>query len=314
LGFCATAARKAANSSDFRFFVDGIAFVIGKGFPEGKPPMDMQTGEEVPPKSTDLDGWRQAIATDRLKVFRLEALAAAFQDLGDRDHQVQHALTKHLSDSILHLLRKHVGMNKPNQGEDIIFRVHGVIFAALLLPSSPDGKALRLAFGPRVLFRLKDAIAAEERERRVPDESDTAKKEITSEQDGEVKEGNVEIDASAESPDFEKDQEAELEYDCATGQPTRPDPSLLDGVRELDEYLNVEGILDCVTDSRKRLAFNLYMNDVPFKTKKTKVQSIAQALKISEKTARAWVEEVRVLLSEHEGVKHLKKSRVGARS
>lgn len=44
--------------------------------------MDTQSGEEAPPKSTDLDGWRQAIADDRLKAFRLEALAAAFQDLG----------------------------------------------------------------------------------------------------------------------------------------------------------------------------------------------------------------------------------------
>src|ERR1035441_8389116 len=52
--------------------------------------MDMQTGEEVPPKSTDLAGWRQAIATDRLKLFRLEALVAAFQDLGDRDHRHLH--------------------------------------------------------------------------------------------------------------------------------------------------------------------------------------------------------------------------------
>ena len=63
-------------------------------------------------------------------------------------------------------------MNKPNQGEDIILRVHGEIIAALLHPSSPDGNALRLAFGPRVLFRLKDGIAAEERERRIPEESD----------------------------------------------------------------------------------------------------------------------------------------------
>jgi hypothetical protein len=274
--------------------------------------MDMQTGEEVPPKSTDLAGWRRAIATDRLRFFRLEALAAAFQDLGNRDHQIQHALAKHLTDSILRLLRKHVGMNKPNQGEDIILRVHGEIFAALLLPSSADGKALRVAFGPRVLFRLKDAIAAEERERRIPVEYRTAKKQITSDEDGEAKEGNVDIDAEAESPDFE--EELEPEDDCETGQPTRPAPLLLDGVRELDEHINVEGILDCVTDPRKRLAFHLHMNDIPFKTKKKKVQSIARALNISEKTARAWVEEVRVLLSKHEGVKHLKKSRVGARS
>jgi hypothetical protein len=53
--------------------------------------MDTQQDEE-PPKSTDLDGWRQAIAEDRLKKFRLESLAAAFQDLGQRDQQLQHAL------------------------------------------------------------------------------------------------------------------------------------------------------------------------------------------------------------------------------
>jgi hypothetical protein len=203
-------------------------------------------------------------------------------------------------------------MKKPNRGEDIILRVHGEIFAALLRPSSADGKALRVAFGPRVLFRLKDAIAAEERERRIPDESRTAKKKVTSDEDGEAEKGSVDINASAESPDFE--EELEPENGCKTGQPIRPGPSLLDGVRELDEHVNVEGILDCVTDPKKRLAFHLYMNDIPFKTKKKKVQSIAQALNISEKTARAWVEEVRVLLSEHEGVKHLKKSRVGARS
>ena len=276
--------------------------------------MDMQTGEEVPPKSTDLAGWRQAIATDRLKLFRLEALVAAFQDLGDRDPQVRHALAKHLTDSILHLLRRHVGMNKPNQGEDIILRVHGEIIAALLHPSSADGKALRVAFGPRVLFRLKDGIAAEQRESRIPDESRTANKQATSDEDSEGKEGSVDLDASSESPDLEEELELEPEDDCKTGQPTRPDPSLLDGVRELDEHVNVEGILDCVTDARKRLTFHMYMNEIPFKTKKKKVPSIAQALNISEKTARAWVEEVRVLLSEHEGVKHLKKSRVGVRS
>jgi hypothetical protein len=275
--------------------------------------MDMPTGEEVPPKSTDLSGWRQAIVADRLKLFRLEALAAAFQDLGNCDPQVQHALAKHLSDSILRLLRKHVGMNKPNQGEDIILRVHGEIFAALLRPKSADGKALRVAFGPRVRFRLIDSIAVEERERRIPDESRTAKKQMTSDEDGETEHENVDIDASAESPHFEEELEQEPEDDCESGQTVRPDSSLLDGVRELDEHVNVEGILDCVADPRKRLAFHLYMNDIPFKTKK-RVQSIARALNISEKTARAWVAEVRALLSKHEGVKHLKKSRVGARS
>lgn len=274
--------------------------------------MDKQNGDEVPPMSTDLAGWRQAIAMDRLKLFRLEALVAAFQDLGNSDHQVQHALAKHLTESILHLLRKHVGMDKPNLGEDIILRVHGEIIAALLDPSSADGKALRAAFGPRVLFRLKDGIAAEGRERRIPDESRTAKKEDGAEEGDGTEEGEVDIEASAGSPDPEESVEAD--DDLGSGSRTRWDSSLFDGVKKLDEHVNVEGILDCVPLPKKRLAFHLYMNGIPYKTKKKNVQSIAGALNISERTARAWVEEVRLLLSEHEGVKHLKKSRVGARS
>jgi hypothetical protein len=57
----------------------------------------------------------------------------------------------------------------------------------------------------------------------------------------------------------------------------------------------VENILDQVTDDRKRLAFRLFMDGVPFKSKKT--ECIADALGISEKTAREWVKEVRELLS-----------------
>jgi transcriptional antiterminator len=56
------------------------------------------------------------------------------------------------------------------------------------------------------------------------------------------------------------------------------------------------------------------MDGVPYKSKKRDVETIAQALGISERTAREWVKEVRQLLAEHEGVKHLKKLRVGARS
>jgi hypothetical protein len=274
--------------------------------------MDMQNGDEVPPESTDLDGWRRAIATDRLKLFRLEALASALQDLGSRDEQVQHALAKHLSDSVLHLLRKHVGMDKPNQGEDIILRVHGDIFTALLCPNSADGRALRVAFGPRVFFRLKDAIAAEQRERRIPEESNTAKKLTISDEDNLGGEGEVDIQTTAESADL--DDEREPADDRDAGHSTKHDTSLLDGVRELDEHVNVEGILDCVIDPRKRLAFHLYMNDIPLESKKRNVMSIAKALNISDKTAKAWVEEVRATLAEHEGVKHLNKSRVGARS
>jgi hypothetical protein len=104
--------------------------------------MDMPIGEE-PPKSTDLDGWRKAIAANRLSVFRLEALAAAFQDLGGLDADVRNALAKHLSDAITHMLRKLVGFNHPNEGWDIILRTHESIFAGLLNPQSADGRGLR---------------------------------------------------------------------------------------------------------------------------------------------------------------------------
>jgi len=72
--------------------------------------MDTRIGEGPPLKSDDLGGWQQAIADNRLKTFRLEAIAAAFQDLGQRDIQVRNALAKHLSDSILRMLRKCVGV------------------------------------------------------------------------------------------------------------------------------------------------------------------------------------------------------------
>ena len=66
------------------------------------------------------------------------------------------------------MLRARVGFNHPNQGEDIIYRVHAEIFEALLKPNSKDGKALREAFGPRVMFRLKTAIAVEHKHSRIP--------------------------------------------------------------------------------------------------------------------------------------------------
>jgi len=128
--------------------------------------MDNRIGECPSPKSTDLDGWRQAIAESRLRSFRLEDIVAAFQDLGPRDKDIQHVLAKYLSDSILRILGGLVGPNHPNRGHDIIFRAHHQIFVALMRPTSADGRGLRQAFFPRVAFRMKDAIVAEQRERR----------------------------------------------------------------------------------------------------------------------------------------------------
>ncbi len=271
--------------------------------------MDTLQGEE-PPKSTDLEGWRKAIEENRLKKFRLEALAAAFQDLRYRDQQVQHALAKHLSDSIVGMLRKQVGFNHPNGGEDIIYRVHGEIFAALMQPKSADGKALRQRFGSRVLFRMKDAIAKEQRERRSPDDIMAHKKAKKEKAEGTDDGETVDLKASAGS----KSEEADPANADTDEEIEGPDTDADNGLVDSDERLDVKRILDCVSNERKRLAFHLFMNGVPFKTKSENVESIADALGISERTARKWVNEVQLFLMKNDGVKHLRNLRMGERS
>jgi hypothetical protein len=267
--------------------------------------MDTRIGEGPPLKSDDLGGWQQAIADNRLKTFRLEAIAAAFQDLGQRDIQVRNALAKHLSDSILRMLRKCVGVNHPNKGEDIILRVHGEIFAALLRPTSADGRNLRHAFGPRVLFRMKDAIAAEARERRIPDETKPKMKGKTTEEKGSDDADKVEIiDLAAAAEDHEGTEDEEI------GPQKIRDTSLFDGVRDANEQIDVDRILGCVPDYRKRLAFRLFMNDVPYQSKKKDVTSIAGALGVSERTARDWIKEVQEVLESNANVNQLRKSKV----
>ena len=87
-------------------------------------------------------------------------------ELGDR--LLAYREEKHLSDAITRLLRRLIGVNHPNRGDDIIYRVHGQIFEQLLKPNSADGKALREAFTARVTFRIKDALVAEHRYSRIP--------------------------------------------------------------------------------------------------------------------------------------------------
>lgn len=262
--------------------------------------MDTGTDEDSSPKANDLDGWRRAIANKGLRSFRLEAVAAAFQDLGQRDKGARDALAKYLSDSILRILRGLVGSNHPNRGEDIILRAHHQIVVALLRPASADGKNLRQAFMARVLFRMKDAIAAEERERRIPDET-AATEEKDCEESGEI---SIIETLDAESVDESK----AFEDEQIVSEKERQSPSL-EGVRHINEQIDVDRILERILDSRKRLAFYLYMHDVPYHSKKNSVHSIARALSISDRTARAWVEEVRQALSNDEDIQHLRNRR-----
>lgn len=141
--------------------------------------MNQKARLQKAPKSTDLEGWRQAISQGSLPTFRLEDLVAALQDLGPlTDPHVRNPLAKHLSNAMTGLLRRLVGPNHPNQGDDIIYRVHGQLFEALVKPGSADGKGLRQAFTARVSFRVKDAIALEYQHSRISVVQRTWKPEI----------------------------------------------------------------------------------------------------------------------------------------
>ena len=238
--------------------------------------MSNANDEEPPPKSTDLDGWRRAIADGSHRNFRLEEFVAAIQDLGPcADKAVLNPLAKHLSDVLTGILRAHVSVYHPNRGNDIIARAFGRIIDAVLKKTSADGKALRVAFFPRVRYRIKDALAAEARAARTSSDNSA---------------GNSPADA-AQTPSTDPTHSA----------------SLYDPVSAIDEGIDVESILQKIPDDQKRLAFRLHMDGVPFKSKKS--HSIAVALNISEKTAREWVSEVRELLSPISEIQELRKSK-----
>jgi hypothetical protein len=271
--------------------------------------MDATLGEKPPPESTDLDGWRQAITDGRLSTFRLEALVAALQDLGSTtDPKVRNALAKHLSDATMKMLRKRVGLNHPNEGKDIIYRVHSDIFVSLLKPNSADGKALREAFEPRVMFRVKDAIAVENRHIRIPVEGkiEVSRKNAKS-GDGKLTE-IIRTTQPVEPPEPANDMDLSEGEHAGTSTANR-DLSLLNGIRDMDESIDVKRLLQVVTDDRKRLAFYLHMDRVPYKS--IKGHSIAKAINKSGETAKDWVEEVQELLKLDKEVQELQKSRTG---
>ena len=229
--------------------------------------MGLKTGEDPPPKSTDLEGWRRAVEDGRFRGFRMEEIVAAIQDLGPgTDKQVLNPIAKHLSDVLLRILRKCVDTGYANQGRDIIERVHGHVIDAVLAPNSADGQGLRTAFTPRVEYRIKDGLSKEKRAARNLREP--------------VEWGR------ASSPLGESELPP---LDGATSERCYNPSS------EIAENMDVESVLRWVTDDQKRLAFRLHMDGVPYKSDKT--PSIASTLGMSEKTAREWIEEVKAHLS-----------------
>ncbi len=242
--------------------------------------MGMTTGNASPPRSTDLEGWRRAVTEGLLDSFRLEETVAAIQDLGPcTDQDVLNPLAKHVSDALLRILRGRVSCYHPDQGFDIIEQTHEKIIEAMLKPTSADGKSLRVAFVPRVCFRLKDAIANAARRAR------------------ESSPPLPEDPGPDRQPSIEHDQ-----HQAALDAARSYDPSCT-----INESIDVESILEKITDDRKRLAFRLHMDGIPFKSKKS--SSIAAALGISEKTAREWIKEVQALLQPVVEVQDLLKMR-----
>jgi len=295
-----------------------------------------------PPPSTDLEGWRQAIAGGRLRKFRLEAIAAAFQDLGETDLRVRQDLAKHLSGAIIGMLRKRVDTKKPNGGEDIIFEVHEVIFVALLNPGTADGKQLRKGFGGIVNFRLKDALAQSHSDQIVPapkPNKSSAKsraqsatgavakpaKKTAEEIAAEVDEvANALKQDVADLPDEKANEEKPPE---AVHVDDRPPPYIMDDaeideigpgkneydaslmavVRDMDGEIDRQRILAKIPDRVKQLAFSLHMDREP-------QDIIARACGVSTRTIRTWISEIQVDLQQTKEAQELLMRRAGAKS
>lgn len=124
-------------------------------------------GEKNPRDAGDEVGWSAIVAEGRLSEIPPGRVVEALQGLHRSGApRVVEALMMHLSDLVTRRLRRLIGTDHPNRGEDIIERAHGTLMIAMLDPSSEDGAGLRDAFWARVRFRGIDAARAETLHRR----------------------------------------------------------------------------------------------------------------------------------------------------
>ncbi len=293
----------------------------------------MNVRDDPSPPSNDPEGWLEVIHNGRLRGQKLEYLAAALRTLGpSADRHVRDALANRISEAMMGMLRKRVGYNHRNEGWDIIERVHEDLIDALFDPLSADGEALTEAFSARVNFRIKDAIAKEDRLARTPADFE-----------GRLRDNNLGPDKPEDPPDSDGEnggsssadgddegtnaseldgRDASLRSDCRA-EPTHDDeevfesgaardPGLLDGVRHLEEKIDVERILATIKDARKRLAFRLHMELVP-KHRNDGHFSIAKALGVDRKTVGKWISDIQSQLSQNEEVKLLESASGGGR-
>ncbi|HLI12399.1 MAG TPA: sigma-70 family RNA polymerase sigma factor [Alphaproteobacteria bacterium] len=221
----------------------------------------MKTGaktSEEPPSPSDLEGWESAAAGNRLRLFRPEAIVAAIQHIGPNgDQRLLSALISHVSDELLRIIRRLVGKNHRNEGEDIVLRAQHQLIVAILKPGSKDGQALCKTFRTCVEFRVADAIRAERKyaQRNQPFKT----------QPGVTDHGEDMVE-TIEPPEEGSEQAAE-----------------------------VQRLLNRIPDPRKREAFRLHMDGCPLGPG-IGTTSIAEQLGISAKTAGEWIAETKALL------------------
>lgn len=271
--------------------------------------------EEAPPGPNDLPGWRRVIDEGRLPGIKREDLVATIQDLGPHANpQVLNPMLRELSDHAWKTLRKCVGTNHPNQGNDVIERAHFAFIQALYDPTSADGKGFRQAYYSRLSYRLKDAIGKEIRSRRSEDDILEARAKKAQERLG-MHKAKTAIENHAKEDDEDEDpgDEGDLamlevsrlgragtdfgEQDDSGPTKAEYEAGLMDGVNAMQGQIYVDQLLNrCVHDERKRLAFRLHMEQISAKSKKT--ISIASVLGIDGSTARAWIKEVAEILKE----------------
>ncbi len=229
----------------------------------------MKTGAktpEEPPSPSDLEGWRSVAASNRLRLLRPEDIVAAIQYIGPNgDQRVLAALITHVSGELLRIIKRLVGKNQRNEGEDIIWRAHHQLIIAVLKPDSKDGQALCKTFRTCVEFRVADAIRAERKyaHRNQPYKTQPG-----------VTDHGEEVIETIEPPDEGSEQ-----------------------------VVDVQRLLNRITDPRKREAFRLHMDGCPLGPG-IGTTSIAEQLEISAKTAGEWVAEIKALFKIEIGAAH----------
>ena len=114
------------------------------------------------PEAADETGWGAVVAAGELGTCPPGVVVSALRALYlDGDRRLVQTLTIHISDRITRRLRRLIGADHPNGGEDIIERAHGALMHAIFDPTSADGPQLVEHFWPRIRNRGIDAARVE---------------------------------------------------------------------------------------------------------------------------------------------------------